>query len=758
MRSDSDPDDLSGDVPGDGAAGWSPPRGLPQELTTFFGRTEELAALDDLLGPARLVTVTGPGGVGKSRLALRAAARAAERFCGQVGLVDLAGVRDPSLVEYVLAEAAGVKDQTARAPGDALVSLLAEERLLLVVDGYEQVRESCALLLDTLLRCAPGLVVLAAGRRPLEVVGERVLPLAPLPPQEAVALFTDRASALVPGFTAAGEEGARVGELCRRLDGLPLAVELAAGRLRALSPAQVLERLDEGLGLLTGNATGMQDRHRALRTTIGFSHELCGPGERLLWARLSVFAGAFELDAAEYVCGGHGLPAESVLETLEALLAQSVVIRESTPEGVRFRLLDTVRRYGADWLTAIGDTRRMRRRHRDWFTGLATWCELDWFSGRQTEVAGRVEGALPDLRAALAYCLEEPGEERLGQYLAGSLWFYWVGCGRLAEGRHWLERSVSLPEGHPEARLKCLWVLGHVAALQGDTTGALGRLTECRQAAELLGSEPALAAVEHRLGCVALVTDDLETAERRLRAARERYRGLGELNSNVLLGQVELAMSLVFQGELAEAVELCEEVRTLCEEYGERWTFAYAQWLLGYAAWVRGDTAGARELLRHALRVNETFGDLLGAVLAVEVLALVAVTEGDAAEAAVLQGAATRMWRSVGLQLFGSAHYGEPRRLCAARARAELGERGYADGHRAGERLDFTAAVARALRGPAVPMPGPRGDEGGAGTAAGEGEAAREDDTGPSTAADTTDSGDEGGPGPHRRTRSHPFG
>jgi predicted ATPase len=292
--------------------------------------------------------------------------------------------------------------------------------------------------------------------------------LAPLTEPEAAQLFEERAVARVPGFALHDGNRSDVRELCRRLDGIPLAVELAAGRLSTLSPAQLLCRLEDRLRLLTGGARDAPPRHQALRTAIGWSHELCSPEERLLWARLSVFAGQFDLEAAEYVCSGDGLHCDDVLDVLGELLAQSVLSREETAAGVRYRMLDTVRAYGADWLEATGDAERLRRRHRDWYMGLATWCELDWFSPRQGDVAARVDTELPNLRRALEHCLTEPGEVHLGQYLAGSLWFYWVGCGRLSEGRHWLERSLELcaQDGTQEqSRLKALWVLGYVAVL-----------------------------------------------------------------------------------------------------------------------------------------------------------------------------------------------------------------------------------------------------------------------------------------------------
>ncbi|MEV0226313.1 AAA family ATPase [Streptomyces sp. NPDC050704] len=681
---------------------------LPLELNAFVGRTAELTQLSAALDAARLVTVTGPGGVGKSRLAARAAAQARPR--DGVWRVEPAAVRDAELVEHAVIEALGLTDHTSRSPRQVLLGHLAERQLLLVLDGFEHLVDACASLVGELLRRAPGLRVLAVGRRPLAVAGERLFPLAPLTEREAAELFADRAAGSVPGFALDDGNRAVVHELCRRLDGIPLAVELAAGRLRSLSPAQLLARIDDPFRLLTsgGRATspGLRlpagggeppSRHRTLRTTIGWSHELCTPEERLLWARLSVFAGQFDLEAVEYVCGGDGLHPHNILDVLGELLAQSVVTREETASGVRYRMLDTVRAYGAEWLAAAGDAERLRRRHRDWYLGLATMCELDWFSPRQGEVAARVERELPNLRCALEHCLTEPDGGHLGQFLAGTLWFYWVGCGRLSEGRHWLERSVRLDTEHERSRLKALWVLGYVAILQGDPVPALAALDECREQAERSGNPTALAYAEHRTGCLALVTDDMPRAETLLRSALDRYDEIGELNSNVLMGRVELAMALAFQGDLEGAVRLCEDVRRVCVDHGERWSLSYALYVLGYAAWTEGDLPRARRLLAECLDINDVFHDLLGTVLAVELLALVTAAEGDAAEAALLQGSASRMWPSVGLPLFGSAYYNAPHEQCEATARQRLGDEWYEECVRAGARLGRRAAVGRAL-------------------------------------------------------------
>lgn len=692
------------------------PGNLPLELNRFIGRQPELRDIRDQLDQHRLVTVTGVGGVGKTRCALAVAAQVQERFCDGVWLVEPAMLHDPRLLDHAVVEALELTDQTDRPPRTVLTEALADREMLLVLDGFDQLVDDAAGLVRALLRRAPGLRVLATGRRPLGLAGERITALAPMsapdprhhegsgPPPlgEAAELFADRAAAVLPGFTVRDADRRTVAEVCHRLEGIPLALELAAGRLRSLSCGQVLQRLDDRFRLLTGGSRGAPPHHQTLRTAIGWSHELCTPPERLLWARLSVFAGSFDLEAAEYLCSGPGLPADEVVEVLDELVAQSVVIREQHGTEVRYRMLDTLRDYGADWLAATGDTARLRRRLRDWCTGLVTWCELEWFSPRQVQAAGRIEGELPNLRAALECALEDD-DPRVALYLTGALWFYWAGCGRLAEGRHWLTRALAAEADEPgppdeEVRLRALWVLGYVSVLQGDTAGALAALHECREAAAHCGNARAAAYAEHRIGCLALVNDDLEAAERMLGDALERYQEIGELNSHVLMGRVELAMAVAFNGDMPGAVRHCEEVREICAEHGERWVLNYALYVLGFAAFSRGEAEEARRLLAESLAGGRAFRDPVVSVLAVEALALVMVSAGEAAEAALLQGAAGRLWKSVGLPLFGSRHFNEPHIRCARRARELLGAARYEEYRQEGARLTAEEAVNRALR------------------------------------------------------------
>ncbi|MDT0316714.1 ATP-binding protein [Streptomyces millisiae] len=704
------PEPAARETPRTGRAGGN----LPAELTAFVGRVAEVAALKRQLSRHRLVTVTGVGGVGKSRLALRAAREAGERFPHGVWLVELGTVRDPELMEHAVVEALGINDHSGRAPVTVLAEHLSDRRLLLVLDGYDHLVEPAAALVHELLRRAPRLRVLAAARRPLGVAGERLVPLAPLrapaPPEdaadgepapldEAAELFGERAAAVLPDFQVDRSNARLVAELCHRLDGIPLALELAAGRLRTLSLDQILHRLDDRFRLLVGGARGAPPHHQTLRTAVGWSHELCSGPERLLWARLSVFAGHFDLEAAEYVCSGPDLPAEDVLDVLTELVTQSVVSREDAPSGVRYRMLGTLRAYGEDWLAASGDARRLRRRHRDWCTGLATWCELEWFSPRQAEVAARVDDELPNLRAALEFALDDEEDGRFGLYLAATLWFCWVGCGRLAEGRHWLHRALETETDHEETRLKALWVAGYVAVLQGDTVAALTVLHECREGAERTGNARAVAYSVHLTGCVAMIGDEMPRAEKLFREALSRYEEIGELNSNVLMGRCELAMVVAFQGDLSGALAIYEDVRQACEDHGEHWARAYALYGLGYAAWHRSEIRPARELVEQSLRISHAFQDPVNTVLAIELLAGITASEGDVVEAAVLQGAAARLWRSVGMPLFGSEFFNSAHVLCERHVRERLSPARYQQCLREGRLLDAAAAVSRALGG-----------------------------------------------------------
>ena len=688
----------------------------------LVGRRPELEALSGLLRTARLVTITGVGGVGKTRLALTAAELGKRRFRDGFRVVPLSPLADGALLAHTVAEAVGLTDQTTRPLPQVLAEHLADRRMLLVLDSCEHLVAGCARLAASLLAAAPGLTIIATSRQALGATGERTLRLAPLPltaaakrlatpttgsgrpvESDAVTLFAQRAEAVHPGFSINADNRADVIELCRRLDGLPLAIELAAVHLHNMSPRELLDRLADRFVLLDAGRRANPPRHQRLLTTIGWSHELCAGDERLAWARLSVLAGGFDLEAARAVCSDECLPAEAVRAVLARLVDKSILIDDGPPapgRGRRYRMLDTLREYGARWLADLGQTEAVRARMCEYYLRLARRGEQAWLGPDQAGWFTRMSLEHANLRAALEYSLGDTEQDaEAGLDLAGTLWFFWVGAGHLAEGRHYLERALEAENGPGvgAATAKALWVLGYIAVLQGDLATAISLLIRCRALARVEGDAAAEAYAVHRLGCAALLGDHHSRAAALFTDALGRYAALGELNSNVLMAWIELAMTAAFGGDLERAVDLCEQARALCDEYGERWARSYAIYVLAFAAFKQGERTRAAALARECLRTSHAFHDLIAVVLAIELLALCAATAGSADRAARLQGAAGRIWKTVGVPLFGSAYFGAAHQKCRELAYAVLGEHAYQDAYQDGARLDLDEAVARAL-------------------------------------------------------------
>lgn len=688
---------------------------LPRDTTSFVDRERDSDEVIRLLSVARLVTVTGVGGVGKTRLALHVADRLHRVFADGVWWVDLAQVRDGELVPHAIAQALGVQDETGRDPLVVLDDFLRNRKLLVVLDNCEHVVDACASVVYELLRGSEGLRVLATSREGLAVVGEHIWPVLPLPVPDAsavppfevrekqthkqyaaVTLFLQRAAAAHTGFRVTDENRGQVEAICRRLDGLPLALELAAARLGSVSVGEVLEHLDD-VPELWGRPAFAGHRHPSLTAAVDWSFQLCTDVERAAWTRASVFAGHFDIAAAEEVCAGDDLPDSAVADALASLVEKSIVLREDHDTAVRYRMLDTIRSFGREKLRVLGREAEFRREHRDYYLRLAERSEHEWFGPRQVEITTLIRLEHANLRAALDFSVTSPGETTAGLRLAGTLWFYWVGGGMLREGRYWLDRALDSDADPGPDRAKALWVDGHVATLQGDVAWAVKLLEDCRDYAVSSGSEVALAYATHRLGCNALVGDDVEHAMTLFDDARARYQRLGENNSNVMLAGIELAVGAVFLGDLNRAAALCAEARAVGAATGERWANAYAIYVQALVALSRGDPVGATEYGRQSLRITRSFHDLLGSVLVIEVLAWAAAALRRWADAATMLGAADRIWQSVGYPMFGSRYFGAPHQDCVERARQALGERAFEAAMRRGGQLDFDEAVEHAL-------------------------------------------------------------
>jgi non-specific serine/threonine protein kinase len=694
-------------------------------MTTFVGRRQATAELRRMLSESRLVTLTGIGGVGKTRLATHVA-REMRRTCRDgVWLVELDRLDDESQIPSAIVVALELHDASARKPTTVLNDYLADRRMLLVLDNCEHLLRGCASVVTELLSAAPGLRILATSREPLGVAGERVFPVRPLtvpdlgePAQErtarrysAVTLFEDRASAVVPGFSLGEQNQDIVIRICRWLDGLPLAIELAAAWLRVLTLEQILTRLKDRYRLVrVGDQEGRPDRHQTLRAAVEWSFELCSEPQRTLWARFSVFAGDFDLEAAEAVCSGEGIEAAEVFTGLAALVDKSILVRADSGPRARYRMLDTIRQYGTERLAEANDAGRLSRRHRDYFLTLAERADAASCGPEQTEWCARLCEERANLFAALEYCLTEPGEARVGLRMSATLWWYWIACGFVRDGRNWLDRALSDSEPCHE-QVRAMWVNGWVAFLECDNHASLILLRAARDLAERLGDEEILTYALQYLAVAELFIGNNDLAIPMLEEAMSRHRRAEGWTAPGLLIFGQRARLAFLSGDLEHALRLLSECVSICDAMGERWTRSWTEWNLGVTWWAVGDLKAATSYLHSALRNKEELNDQLGIPFCVEVLAWVAMTSGDAHRAAVLFGAADNGWERIGGPLFGFGTLLDWRGTNRARARDALDERGYESACRQGAYLAQEDLIAYALGETTEPAAGSEAPE-----------------------------------------------
>jgi predicted ATPase/DNA-binding CsgD family transcriptional regulator len=697
---------------------------LPAEVSSFVGRRQEAAGARRTLVGSNLVTLTGPGGVGKSRLALRVAAESARRFPDGVWLVELAALSDPALLARAVAEALGLSDRSARDQAEVLAGYLAERRLLLLLDNCEHLVPACSALVAGLLKDAPDLRILATSREALAVRGETVIAVAPLavpePDEElgteaafrypALMLFAERAAAACPGFEITSDNVDAVAALCRRLDGIPLALELAAARLRAMSVDQVVARLDDRFLLLTtGNRAG-PPRHRTLRAAVRWSFDLCTGPERHVWTRASVFASRFEPAAVEQVCTA-GEPAGDVPAALAGLVDKSLLIAEEDGGVRRYRMLDTVRRYGLDQLD---DLAAARARHRDLHLELAERFHAAWFGPDQVEWSRRMRAALPDLRAALDFSLSTPDGARLGLRLAGALSYLWVGCGELREGRYWLERALAADPEPSRERARALAFHARILTLQGEPVGAIACAQECLDVGDRCGDLSYRSSALQVIGLSRVYGGDragLGLLEEAVGVAGR----FGAAHPYLAFAKLTLALGVLLGGDPVSAADLCAQSEAICHKHGDRWWLANTLNIIVMTALASGDPRRADGSGRRALRIRQDLDDGWGAATALEYLAWVAAANGDHPRAARLLGAVDRLWREAGGTPFaGALAAGHDR--CVAAAREGLGDVAFDVEYRRGGELTLAAAAAYALAPPrhraaGVAQPAPGGGE-----------------------------------------------
>jgi predicted ATPase/DNA-binding CsgD family transcriptional regulator len=604
---------------------------LPVELTSFVGRTDELALIGDAWERARLVTLVGPGGVGKSRTALQAAGATADRFPDGVRLVELSALHDPELIPATLAGVLELPEQSGMSVLDAVVEHLRDRRTLIVLDTCEHLVDACAMLCDILLREAAGLSVLATSRQPLDVPGERCVPIAPLPREDAVDLFVQRAAAV----TALDADREQTLALVERLDGIPLALELAAVRLRAVPLAELVARLDRRFEVLTGGRRTSLTRHQTLRTAIDWSHDLCTPQERLLWARLSVFAGSFRLSAAEQVCAGEGLAAEEVVEALIGLVDKSVV-RRIGEDGGRYRLLDTIREYGAGRLAESGDGDAVRRRHFAFYDALVGRFWDEFTTPAQVELYRAVREDVADVRAALEYGCGAGGRAAEAVWMAARLGGYWRSAGAISEGRYWIDKGL---ERTPPDRTERAWGLlmtGAMSVWSGDLETALDRFPQAREVARSTGEHFVVTLAEAYLAALAALGGDTGALVA-FEEARVRIIGSGDL---MTIGVVhyEGALLLGVLGDLEGALRLAEEGLAFLEGTGDRQLYGATLTAQGVVLALAGRHEESVTQLRRGLEAAVEIGEVLVAGLACMALAWDAARGGRHVRACWLLG------------------------------------------------------------------------------------------------------------------------
>src|SRR5215204_1538623 len=723
---------------------------LPIQPTPLLGREREVAEIADLLrrSDVRLLTLTGTGGTGKTRLALQSAAELIDEFEDGVFFVPLAPVSDPHLVTSALAGALSVSESAGRVLEEDLSDYLSDKELLLVLDNFEQVVDAAPLVGELLSGC-PNLKVLVTSRTSLRIYGEHeyaVRPLAlpdlsHLPPigtlreYEAIRLFTVRAHAANARFSLTDENAPAVAEICARLDGLPLAIELAAARTKLLSPQAMCSRLGDPLKFLTGGARDLPERQRTLRGAIAWSHALLDEGEQALFARLSVFSGGCALEAVEAICDAVGDLLVDVFEGLSSLVDKSILRQEEGVEGEpRFVMLETIREYARERLEFSGEAAEIRRLHAEYFLALAEQGVSEQQGPEETAWLERLDLEHDNMRAALSWMLESE-EAEPGLRLSGALWGFWWMRGHYSEGRRWLEEALAKDGRASAARAKALEGVGWLADDQGDIDRAVAVAEEGLNLGARVKIESSVTASFLRMrGSAAYVHGDHEQAARlykeSLALSREARDERGVASSLLQLGNVSgdrgnheeaktfyeegltlsrklddkalLASALIsvgaeflLQGDPERGAMLNEEAAELYRERGNRGHLQYALDNLGWAALVRGDQQQAEGLHRESLALSGQLGDKLVAAEALEGLACSASARGEAERVARLFGAAEALREVVGYRQEPREHALRKSYLVAARTR--LSKARWEAAWTEGRRLGFEEAIAYAL-------------------------------------------------------------
>ncbi|MEP7199323.1 MAG: LuxR C-terminal-related transcriptional regulator [Chloroflexota bacterium] len=710
------------------------PNNLPIQLTSFIGREREIAEVTRLLATTRLLTLTGVGGAGKTRLSLQVAAHmlddasadAEHGFPDGAWFVELAPLSDPTLVPHAIAAALSVREQPNRPLRDTLTDHLQSKRLLLVLDNCEHLIAACAAVADALLRACSHLRMLATSREPLGIGGETVWLIPPLSlanarqresleriiQYEAVRLFVERATAVQPRFAVTNDNAPALAQLCERLDGIPLAIELAAARVKALTVEQIAARLDDRFRLLTGGNRTALPRQQTLRALIDWSYDLLSPPERVLLRRLSVFAGGWTLEAAESVCERSNVPTLErfdVLDLLTHLVDKSLVVVDEQGQAARYRLLETIRQYGHEKLREPDalerdEAEQLSRRHAAFFLALAEAAEPELTGPQQLVWLERVETEYDNLRAALGWALDSGGgvpSTRLavGPRLCGALWRFWDLRSHTMEGSRWLAAAMDAPDfdtAAPALRTKVIRGAGVMALRQSDFERATQFFQTSLRLSREIDDRRGMAGSLNGLGVAA--SDNVDVGPAYMRESLALFR---ELNNpwGVARALQNLAIAAFWRDDNQTALRFFEESLSAQREVGDMRLRAMSLSFYGQAVLFQGDPQRAVSLLREALTVQQQVGDKFFIIYCLNGFAAVAAARQQGERAARLLGAAEALGETLGSPLMQG--YRRVHARIVADARGLLSPRAFAETWAAGRALSVDEAIALALAEPA---------------------------------------------------------
>ena len=682
------------------------PGQLPAEVTTFVGRRFERSSIRELLSESRLVTLTGFGGIGKTRLAMRMASELRRAFPDGVCFVPLGTLGEADEVPDQIAGALGLYGRSTHSGTVAIVEYLRKRTLLLVLDNCEHVVDVAAIMVDTLLRNCPKVRILATSREPLRVDGEVAHAVAPLTcpgpagsgsdslqQYEAVQLFLDRARASASGFVLNESNRVAVATICSKLEGIPLAIELAAARLTPLSATELEKGLTDQWELLSRGRRTAPHRQSTMAACIEWSFDLCTPAERTLWARAAVFVDGFEYYAAAAVCSGPG-DDEPIHETLASLVDKSVLATTRDETTTRFRMLPPIRQRGLAELARMNGGDEQRRRHRDFYLDLVAQAHDGWLSSSQLQWIDRVRREVGNIAEALELCTAEPTAVDPGLRACAHLLEFIHVHGLFRQGRRWCDRLLASPSDDPTSRALGLRAACWWAALQGDVESAESLLAEGRALADRTGGETQVLLTQ-TAGLVAMYAGDLDDAEHLLDDAIRGFTASG-IDAESAHCWMLLAIVSALRGDAERALECHRAGLAITEPVGETWLRSWSLWAAGFAQWTRGDSESAQTLLKECLRLEQLMAEPLGIGTVMETTAwIVATTESE--RAAVLMGAAKNEWDRIETSIHTLPGLDVRHRDSMGTVRGLLGEEAFDRAWSRGRSLDQASAIAVCL-------------------------------------------------------------